>query len=101
MNKDSYIYIEKLAYDFGLFDLPKEKQNTILKELNNAFEERLLSSILDKLNNKDKLKLEKLSETDNSEEIFNFLMENIEDINEIMDAVYLGIRKELLSSQKS
>lgn len=99
-NKQNYVYIEKLAYDFGLYELPKKEQKLILTELTDAFEQRLLIKLMEKLKAKQRNDLEKMINSDKELAIFDYLVENIPNLMTVLDQVYLDMRKELLTDVK-
>lgn len=96
----NYIYVEKLAHDFGLYDLPEKEQKQILQELTDAFEQRLLIKLMDKLQAAKKRELEEVIDTNEETAVFNYLVENIPDLMSVLDEVYLDMRKELLTDVK-
>ncbi len=97
---ENYVYIEKMAEEFGLSELPISEQKVILKELNEAFEERVIIECMNKLKQKDRIKLEKILDKTNDKRLTDFLIENIPNILSVFDKVYLDLKKELYDDVK-
>ncbi|MEA3292895.1 MAG: DUF5663 domain-containing protein [Patescibacteria group bacterium] len=93
MNKK--IIQENIIEEFGLNDLPEEKQTELLTMMTESLLKRITIKVLEQLSKKDKKEFDSVRETSDPDEINKFLKSKIDNYDEMVEETVKEFKEEM------
>lgn len=85
---------QNIIEEFGLKDLPEEKQTELLTAMTESVLKRITVKTLERLSDEDRSEFDKLKETDEPDKIVEFLREKISDYDQMVENIIKEFKEE-------
>jgi len=96
MATNSDILRKNIIVELGLQDLPEERKLNLLSKMSELIQKRVLLRTIRSLSVADKQEFDKLLGKENEQEIYQFLINKVPNIDEITDEEVIKFKEEII-----